>query len=125
MTDTEDFPGDDNNDCVDEVVIPEGSDLEAICKHYGLKYFLQAQMSQDSKGYFNELRRHVEREYVRQRDAHDSVSNFFIESWRFYRRHVEDDNDKAVLCAMRDTMQYLSLLKNDFPLRTRVMRDEW
>jgi len=106
--------------------IPVGSTLEAMCMFYGLKYFEEAQRSGDLYGFYDNLRKIVIAEFVSYKAAHDSVNNFLIDRYVFYDRHCElaSKRDSATL-AIRDTLQYLSLLKNDFPLRSPRMSDDW
>lgn len=117
---------DDDDDPFCAVEVPQGSTLEAMCMFYGLKYFDEGQRSGDLFGYYDGLRKIVIGEFKSYKTAHDSVNNFLIDRYVYYDRHCEliDKKDSEKL-AIRDTLQYLSLLKNDFPFRSPLMRDDW
>jgi hypothetical protein len=124
--DSSDNDDDEEDYEIERVEITGDNTLDCICKKIGLKYFFQAQQSGDVPEFFTSLRGIVEKDYVRQKDAHISVTNFLVDSYRYYSRWAEvETREKALLLAYRDSFQYLASLHNDQPFRTRKMREDW
>lgn len=102
------------------------STLENMLRSHAQEHFEKAQNSPGGiRTYFLQLISDVSNDYKHTKLIQRSIYDFSVDRYLFYRRHREMDNKDAIQEAYIDTFEYLVQLKNDFPMLSPPMKDDW
>lgn len=100
--------------------------LEQMLRAHASDHFSKAQKFQGGvPAYFQMLIRDVTADFKNQKLVARNIYDFSVDRYLFYRRHREMDKSDAVREAYIDTFEYLIQLKNEFPMLSPPMKDDW
>ena len=109
----------------DDTEQPAISNLEAILKATASQYVDKAYSSGSPKDYFWNHAVLVQRGFLHEKEVHTSIVDFFVDTYRYHRRHRELAHANAMLDTYHDCFEYLLRLENGYAPQERLMKDDW
>ena len=118
----------------DKDCVPEGANpalLEEILAVEAQKATMQAYLYENPMVYVQALMDYEARKYRNTRAVSLHLTNFLVDSYIYWRRHNhhtdahECSPSEAQWLAIRDTLEYVGRLHNDYPMQNRPMTSDW